>query len=141
MSETNFAYFIENETKLVNIIHLNYSNIWVFPLAVFNSFIDIQTLFQDWKQNPITTMDIFKEFLETSTIGGLYHIYTTKYLYRYLWISIVFTSFTISFIEIYALFQDWAQNPITTTSEIRVCFQKELRYILPDLNQTPMSVN
>ena len=62
-------------------------------------------------------MDEFKTFLETSTIGGLNYISTTRTYARYFWILVVVTSFTISFIEIWNLFQDWSLNPIRTTSE------------------------
>ena len=62
-------------------------------------------------------MDDFKAFLETSTIGGLNYISTTRTYVRYFWILVVVTSFTISFIEIWNLFHDWSLNPIRTTSE------------------------
>ena len=62
-------------------------------------------------------MDEFKEFLETSTIGGLNYISTTKRIARLFWITVVVRSFTISFVEIWNLFQDWEKNPIKTTTE------------------------
>ena len=62
-------------------------------------------------------MDEFKEFLETSTIGGLIYISTTKQIARLFWILVVLTTFTTSFVEIWNLFQDWEKNPIKTTTE------------------------
>ena len=82
-------------------------------------------------------MDVFKEFLESSTIGGLNFISTTKNFVRLFWICVVTATFAISFYEIYALFQDWNKNPIKSTTEIRVCLQKVLRLILPRLKISP----
>ena len=62
-------------------------------------------------------MDEFKEFLGTSTIGGLSYISTTKRVSKLFWILVVFLSFATSFVEIWNLFQDWEKNPIKTTSE------------------------
>ena len=62
-------------------------------------------------------MDDFKIFLETSSIGGLNFIATTRRFVRVFWILVVFLSFLLSFIEINNLFYNWSQNPITTTSE------------------------
>ena len=63
-------------------------------------------------------MDDFKEFLDSSTIGGLNFISSTKNFVRIFWILVVIASFTFSFIEIYNMFQDWQQNPIKTTTEM-----------------------
>ena len=62
-------------------------------------------------------MEDFKEFLERSTIGGLHFISRTKKFVRLFWILVVIISFTISFVEIYNLFQNWKINPIKTTTE------------------------
>ena len=62
-------------------------------------------------------MDDFKTFLESSSIGGLNFISSTRKFVRVFWILVVLTSFTISFIEIYNLFYNWKLNPVTTTSE------------------------
>ena len=62
-------------------------------------------------------MEDFKEFLERSTIGGPYFISRTKKFVRLFWILVVIISFTISFVEIYNLFQNWKINPIKTTTE------------------------
>ena len=62
-------------------------------------------------------MDEFKEFFETSTIGGLTYIVNTRLTAKLFWIVIVLSSFTASFIEIWNLFQDWEKNPIKTTTE------------------------
>ena len=83
-------------------------------------------------------MDVFKEFLESSTIGGLNFISTTKNFVRLFWICVVTATFAISFYEIYALFQDWNKNPIKSTTEIRVCLQKVLRLILPRQKISPL---
>ena len=76
-------------------------------------------------------MDVVKEFLESSSIGGLNFISSTKNLARLFWICVVTAAFTISFMEIHTLFQDWKKNPIKSTTEIRVCLQKSV--ILPRL--------
>ena len=85
-------------------------------------------------------MDVFKEFLESSTIGGLNFISSTKNFVRLFWICVVAASFAISFYEIHALFQDWNKNPIKSTTEIRVCLQKALRLILLRLKISPCTI-
>ena len=62
-------------------------------------------------------MENIKLFLETSTIHGLSYISTTRRLVRIFWILIVMTGFTGAGILIYQSFQDWTDNPITTTIE------------------------
>ena len=71
-------------------------------------------------------MDQFKEFLESSTIGGLSYISTTRRTSKIFWIIVVLTTFTISFVEIWNLFQDWEKNPIKTTTETLPIYQLTL---------------
>ena len=62
-------------------------------------------------------MEGVRTFLESSTIHGLGYISTTKKLVRLLWILIVISGFTGAGILIYQSFQDWSDNPVTTTIE------------------------
>ena len=63
-------------------------------------------------------MDIVKDYLESSTIHGLVYISTAKKL-RLFWIFVVLASFSYSSLTIYNSFQSWADNPISTTIEIK----------------------
>ena len=55
-------------------------------------------------------------FLESSTIHGLVYISTTsKSFAKLFWILVVIAGFTGAGIIIYLSFQDWANNPVTTT--------------------------
>ena len=58
-------------------------------------------------------------FLESSTIHGLTYISTTRRLVRFLWIIIVIGGFTGAGFLIHKSFQDWSDNPITTTIDTR----------------------
>ena len=71
-------------------------------------------------------MDEFKEFLETSTIGGLTYISNTRRTAKLFWIVIVLSCFITSFVEIWNLFQDWEKNPIKTTTETLPLYQLSL---------------
>ena len=62
-------------------------------------------------------MDDFKAFLESSSIGGINFISTTRKFARIFWILVVLMSFTVSFIEVSNLFYNWQTNPVTTTTE------------------------
>ena len=62
-------------------------------------------------------MDGLKEFLECSTIHGLYYIAGNRQLVRLLWICVVIAGFTGSFILIYQSFSSWSDSPISTTIE------------------------
>ena len=56
-------------------------------------------------------------FLETSTIHGVSHISTTRKFVRIFWSLVVISGFTGAGVLIYQSFQDWADNPVTTTIE------------------------
>ena len=58
-----------------------------------------------------------KEFLECSTIHGLYYIAGNRQLVRLLWICVVIAGFTGSFILIHQSFSSWSDSPISTTIE------------------------
>ena len=62
-------------------------------------------------------MDVFKEFLETSTIHGLGYIVSTKKLSRFLWICVVLAGFTFAGILIQESIDSWTKNKISTTIE------------------------
>ena len=62
-------------------------------------------------------MEGLKTFLESSTIHGLSYISTTKRYVRLFWTVIVIAGFTGAGIIIYQSFDDWAENPVTTTLE------------------------
>ena len=64
-------------------------------------------------------MEVLKSFLESSTIHGLNYISTTRKVIRLLWILTVIAGFTGAGVIIYQSFDDWNQNPITTTVETR----------------------
>ena len=63
-------------------------------------------------------MEGFRTFLESSTIHGLVYISTSSQrLVRLFWVLVVGLGFTGAGILIYQSFQDWSENPITTTLE------------------------
>ena len=65
-------------------------------------------------------METFKEFLETSTIHGLYHISAAKAkLLRLFWIFTVFAGFIVSSIMIMNSFQSWKESPILSSTQTR----------------------
>ena len=62
-------------------------------------------------------MDTLKEFLEVTSIHGLYHISKTKSLRRIFWTLTSTTGFLLSFSMIYESFQNFSKTPISTTIE------------------------
>ena len=62
-------------------------------------------------------MDGVRSFLESSTIHGLSYISTSRGLAKFFWTFVVFSGFTLAATLIYESFQDWNDNPITTTIE------------------------
>lgn len=58
-----------------------------------------------------------REFLETSSIHGLSHIYRTKKELKLFWILTVFSGFSAAGILIYQSFDAWSVSPIRTTIE------------------------
>ena len=64
-------------------------------------------------------MEGLRTFLESSTIHALGYISTTRKLERLFWIVVVILGFTGAGVIIYQSFQDWQDNPITTTIETR----------------------
>lgn len=71
-------------------------------------------------------MEIFKEFLESTTIHGLSYIASTKRFLRLFWILIVITGFSTAGFLIYESFQSWKESPITTT--IKTLPIEEIRF-------------
>ena len=64
-------------------------------------------------------MEVAREFLENSTIHGLFHISTTRRLVRLIWVGVVTAGFSVAAILIQQSFSSWASSPITTTIETR----------------------
>ena len=60
---------------------------------------------------------MLKQFLEASSIHGMYHISQTKKCQRMFWIFIVLTGFSGAFVLIRESFQSWSESPIRTTIE------------------------
>ena len=63
-------------------------------------------------------MDQVKEFLESSTIHGLFYISTTRRLVRLLWIGVVIGGFIGAGVLIHESFSSWSTSPVSTTIEI-----------------------
>ena len=62
-------------------------------------------------------MDSMQNFLETSTVHGLTHISAARKYVRLFWIIVVIAGFIGAGVLIYQSFEDWIDNPITTTIE------------------------
>ena len=62
-------------------------------------------------------MDQVKEFLESSTIHGLFYISTTRRLVRLLWIGVVIGGFIGAGVLIHESFSSWSTSPVSTTIE------------------------
>ena len=62
-------------------------------------------------------MEKITQFLEFSTIHGLYHISTSVRYSRLFWIWVVIGGFSGAGYLIYTAFQNWEQSPISTTIE------------------------
>ena len=67
--------------------------------------------------NLIMTMEVVKQFFETSTIHGLYYISTTRKWAKLFWVIIVLGGFSGAGYLIYQSFYNWDQSPISTTIE------------------------
>ena len=62
-------------------------------------------------------MENLKEFLDTSTIHGLSWISSTKRISRVFWTIVVISGFTTAIVMILQSFDNWKNQPITTTIE------------------------
>ena len=62
-------------------------------------------------------MELVRTFLESSSIHGLSYIASTRKIARIGWLLIVFVSFFCAVNLIFASFQSWSNNPVTTTIE------------------------
>ena len=60
---------------------------------------------------------LLTEFLETSTIHGLFHISSTAKQLRLLWTCIVIAGFVGAALLINKSFESWAEQPVATTVE------------------------
>ena len=60
---------------------------------------------------------MLKQFLEASSIHGMYHISHTKKCQKMFWMFVVFAGFSGAFVLIRESFQSWAESPIKTTIE------------------------
>ena len=64
-----------------------------------------------------STMEEVRKFLESSSIHGLARISTDKKYGRLFWIFVVFFGFCGTVVLINQSFQNWENNPVTTTIE------------------------
>ena len=87
-------------------IHFIESNVWMTDKR-----------FNEHSSTPRATMDLLTSYLENSSIHGLGLISHTKSFRRALWVCIVISGFTAAGIIINKSFENWANNPITTTVE------------------------
>ena len=71
-------------------------------------------------------MVTFKEFLESSTIHGLFHISNSKRYSRFFWIFVVILGFSGSIFLIVQAFNNWDLDPIKTTIETVPIFHLKL---------------
>ena len=62
-------------------------------------------------------MELVRTFLESSSIHGLSHIASSRKVARISWLLIVLVSFTCAANLIFASFQSWSNNQVTTTIE------------------------
>ena len=62
-------------------------------------------------------MTVLTSFLENSSIHGLGFIAQTRAFARVFWVIVVILGFTLASLLIMTSFQDWAENPVTTTIE------------------------
>ena len=62
-------------------------------------------------------MEVVRAFLESSTIHGLTYLSTTRRFVRLFWILTVIAGFTAAGVLIYQSFENWSENPVTTTTE------------------------
>ena len=65
-------------------------------------------------------MSLLRDFLETSTIHGLYHISSAKSLAaRFTWLSVICACFGGAFFMVNNAFVEWNESPIATTITTR----------------------
>ena len=64
-------------------------------------------------------MKEFQNYLESSTVHGLFYIGTTRRLVKLFWVFVVLTGFIGAGILIQQSFQSWQDSPVKTTIEIR----------------------
>ena len=64
-------------------------------------------------------MEEFQNYLESSTVHGLFYIGTTRRLVKLFWIFVVLTGFIGAGILIQQSFQSWKDSPVKTTIETR----------------------
>ena len=62
-------------------------------------------------------MEELKQFLESTSIHGLYFISQAKTYVRLFWTIVVLVGFTVALFLIYESFYNWDQSPISTTIE------------------------
>ena len=62
-------------------------------------------------------MELVRTFLESSSIHGLSYVASTRKVTRIGWLFIVMISFLCAVNFIFASFQSWSDNPVTTTIE------------------------
>ena len=78
-------------------------------------------------------MESFKQFLESASINGLNHIYSTRRWTRILWITVLTLGFVASSLLIWESFETWEDNPVRTTT--KTVPMKEIKF--PKLTVCP----
>mgnify|MGYP001343071865 CR=1 FL=1 len=67
----------------------------------------------------IVIMKLFNEFLEISSIHGLYHIYSNTHFARVFWVCTVIIGFSFAAAIINLSFVSWNKSPISTLIETK----------------------
>ena len=70
-----------------------------------------------WRAGDTLNMGVVREFLETSTIHGLFYIATTDKLARLFWMFVVLTGFMGAGVIIQKSYASWKVNPVSTSLE------------------------
>ena len=61
--------------------------------------------------------ELLEQYLRSSTLHGLHYLSSTKSYVRLAWALVVFCGFSGAVYLIYESFDNWSQNPVTTTIE------------------------
>ena len=68
-------------------------------------------------QSTQEAMDVVTEFLENSSIAGVGLIAQTRAFRKAFWVCVVIAGFTAGGCLVHQNFENWAENPVTTTVE------------------------
>ena len=62
-------------------------------------------------------MEVFREFMQVSSIHGFGHIAATRRFSRLFWILVVIFGFSVSSYLIHLSISSWSESPVSTTIE------------------------